>query len=436
MAFVLGLIYMIVTGAVLVSMAALFLRGKKEMSNRVYMVCQGMVVLWCGSQILVFLSQTKWQLMAAYFVGNVGICFVGAFWYYFAVLYTGGKVTGIRKYLPAALSACHYLLVLTNERHHLYYKEFAMGNIVHGGFFYTNVVVTYVFVILGAVTLYRHMETGQEKNGESHVFLKGSNKAKLLVAASVLVPVVFNAIYLTGLVQPAFDITPLGFAISIILVMLATVKYQFMDLTRELAITNEKLLLEQERNRIAQQVHDTAGHTLTMIQSYMKLADVSVKKQETEKAEEYLAEAKTLTSQGIRELRESINYLRREASYELVTQGIVQLADQVKEIPVEVTIQGEDSERYSHLSKVIYDTVRESITNALKYADGSRIEIVVRFQKNSVELVIGDDGRGCDVIVESNGIRGIRERIEKAGGTVRFFSSEGEGFLTRVKIPV
>jgi signal transduction histidine kinase len=347
---------------------------------------------------------------------------VGAFWYYFAVSYTGGTLRGICKYLPVTLSAMHYLLVLTNVWHHLYYTEFTTERVIHGPFFYTNVVMTYTFVIVGAVILYRHMEKG--------------TMAKTLVVTSVLVPVAFNAIYLTGLVQSLFDITPLGFAVSIFLTLLATVKYQFIDLRRELAITSEKLLLEQERNRIAQQVHDTTGHTLTMIQSYMKLAEMSVKNEEPDKTKEYLADARTLTSQGIRELRESINQLRKEASYELLTQGIMQLAAQVKEIPVEVTIRGEDSERYSHLSRVLYDTTREAITNSLKYAESTKIEIVVRFQGKSVELVIGDDGKGCEVIRENNGIRGIRERVEQAGGTVRFLSSAGEGFLIRVKIPV
>lgn len=432
MSFILGLIYLIVTGAVLASMAALFLRGEKTICNRVYMICQGMVALWCSSQILVLLAESKWELTVAYLIGNTGICFVGAFWFYFAVLYTGGKLAGFNKYFPAMLSVCHYLLVLTNDWHHLYYTSFSAEKIVHGRFFYTNVIITYVFVIVGAVILYRNMAA---KNQEPVTDGNGT-AARILVAASVLVPVLFNVIYLTGLVQSAFDITPLGFAISIILVMLATVKYQFMDLTKELAITNEKLLLEKERNRIAQQVHDTAGHTLTMIQSYMKLAEISVKNEENSKAEEYLSEARVLTGHGIRELRESINQLRKEQSYELVTQGVMQLADQVKEIPVEVTVQGDDSEKYSHLSKIVYDTVRESLTNALKYAEGSKIEIIIRFQENSIELVMGDDGKGCDVILENNGIRGIRERIEKAGGTVRFLSSAGEGFLTRIKLPV
>ena len=218
--------------------------------------------------------------------------------------------------------------------------------------------------------------------------------------------------------------------------MMAAFKYRFMNLKKELAITNEKLLLEQERNRIAQQVHDTAGHTLTMIQSYMKLAEISAGKENFEEVKGYLTEARQLTGQGIKELRESINMLREEAEYELVTQGVMQLANQMKEIPVEVTVRGEDDAKYSHLSKTVYDTVRESMTNTLKYAQATKMDVVIRFQKNFLELMIADDGKGCEDIKDNNGLRGIRERVQKAGGTVNFTSSPGEGFLTRVTLPI
>lgn len=423
MQLILGLIYIIVIGAVLFSMAALLFRGEESLSVRAYMVCQGMVVLWCGSQILQMMAQTRGELMAAFLLGNIGICFIGSSWFYFASLYSGRSLKGLGRILPVSLSVFHYLVVLTNEFHHLYYVDFTADEVLHGPLFYTNVVCTYFFTIAGAVCLYRNMKTEQPY-------------AKQLVVASVLVPVALNAVYLTGLVQPSFDITPLGFGISIVLIMLAVWKYRFMNLKKELAITSEKLLLERERNRIAQQVHDTAGHTLTMIQSYMKLAEVATDQEKPDEARAYLSEARTLTGQGIRELRESINMLRREAEYELVTQGVMQLANQVKEIPVEVTVRGEDDARYSHLSKTIYDTVRECITNTLKYARASKLDIIVRFQRDAVEVMIADDGAGCEGIRENNGIRGIRERIRDAGGTVNFVTSPGEGFLTRIRIPV
>lgn len=436
MEMLLGFIYLIVTGTVLVSMATLFLRGNRNKANLLYLIFQGLVAIWCSSQIMVLLSTAKWELSFAYLFGNIGICFIGMFWYYFAVVYTGGELKGVRRVVPLFCSFCHYVLVCTNGWHHLYYAQFDMNVILHGPFFYTNVVMTYFFIVVGAILIYKDILRVQEDEKEKENGHAPGRIARVLVVISVLIPVLMNAFYLTGLVKASYDITPLGFAASVILTMLATVKYQFIDLKRELAITNEKLLLEKERNRIAQQVHDTAGHTLTMIQSYMKLAQLAVEQSNEKDAKEYLEGARSLTSQGIRELRESINQLREEAEYELVTQGVMQLAGQVKEIPVEVTVQGQDSSKYSHLSKVIYDTVRESITNSLKYAQASKIEIIIRFQPERLQLTIGDDGKGCQEIKDNNGLRGIRERIEKVDGTVRFMSTEGEGFLTMVKIPV
>lgn len=423
MELILTIIYLVVTGAVLFSMAVLLFRGEPTAGNKNYLVCQGLVVIWCTSQVLQMTARTKGELTAVYLLGNIGICFLGAAWFSFARRYVGKPAGGLWMALPLGVSLFHYVMVLTNPLHHLYYVSLSLEEVSHGPFFYTNVCSTYLLTIGGSLILYRNM------NREKRL-------ARRLVIASVLVPVALNAIYLTGLVRPSFDITPLGFAVSIVLVMWATLKYRFMNLKRELDITTEKLLLEKERNRIAQQVHDTVGHTLTMIQSYMKLAEVSAAKGEQQEVGEYLSQARILTGNGLRELRESINMLRREAECELVTRGIMQLAGQMKEIPVEVTIRGEDDVRYSHLSKVLYDTVRESMTNTLKYAHATKMDVIIRFQKECVELMIADDGAGCEAVEENNGIRGIRERIREAGGTVSFVTAPGEGFLTRVRIPV
>lgn len=466
MDYVLGIFYIMVVGAVLVSMAALFFLGPDKLYKRIYLGCQTAVVVWCMSQVFVLLSDNTLELAVSYVFGNLGICSIGAVWYYFACTYTERQMNGVRRYVPGCVAVFHYLCVLTNPWHHLYYKIFDLENVEHGFFFYTNVLATYVFVVAGAVILYvkvgrnakndnsasdveetdetaggtaRNAKNDDSAAGVEEVDETAGNIARngqLIIVASVLIPVFFNAVYLSGLVSFAYDITPLGFGISIILVMLATMKYNFMDVNRELAITNEKLLLEKERNRIAQQVHDTAGHTLTMIQSYMKLAQVANDKGENEETGAYLTEARTLTSQGIKELREAINEMRQGETYELATKGIMQLAGQVKEISVEVTVKGEDSEKYSHLSKILYDCTRESITNTLKYANASKMEIVLKFKDNAVDLIISDDGCGCEDIKDNNGLTGIKKRVEDVGGTVRFVSAAGEGFLTRIHIPI
>ena len=574
----LGVLYVLIIGAVIVSMAVLLLRGKKENYNKMYLGCQGMVLLWCLSQIMILLSRNQAELVVSYLLGNVGVCFVGACWFGFALLYGKQSLSAWMRFLPFVLSGIHYLLILTNHWHHLYYTVFGGREVAYGLFFYTNVTETYVFVVAGAMLLYRGVERKKAEDGNLQTGTE-ADTAKHLIITAVLVPIILNLCYVTGMIHSSFDVTPLGFGISGILVLLATMRYRFMEInveafdvvlsglsdgvaifdqyvgqdapyqvmtiqslimemsriqdmvasdlqelsqsdsgigskrghggeftsedvqkqdgletaageiqeqqqvyqdaqghyfqvqvyqnmaeisvreiraeqpvvfvmkdisryyellrqSRELAVISERLALERERNRIAGQVHDTAGHTLTMIRSYMKLAVVANEKRELEQVQEYLEEARGLSSQGIKELRESINQLRKEADSELVTQGIMQLADQVKEIQVELTIQGKDSEKYSHLSRVLYDCVRETITNTLKYADASKLEIVLRFQEDGVGLMMADDGVGCDTLTDHNGLAGIRERVRGAGGTVKFITGQQEGFLTRIWLPL
>ena len=72
----------------------------------------------------------------------------------------------------------------------------------------------------------------------------------------------------------------------------------------------------------------------------------------------------------------------------------------------------------------------------MRYSEASRIDVILKFLDDRLELYILDNGKGCNEIHENNGLRGIKERTEKLGGTVRFASVEGEGFSTVIKIPV
>lgn len=234
--------------------------------------------------------------------------------------------------------------------------------------------------------------------------------------------------------------------------------FELLRQNRELAVSEQRLAIAQERNRIAQEVHDTTGHTLTMISSLVKLSRIACENEKKKKGEgkekdeegaeesgsdnnsdsieDYLNQAQELASQGIKELRCSINHLRQGNDRELVTEGIFQLTRQIKEIEVEVELQGEDGERYSHLSSVVCRCLREAITNCLKYARATHMDVIVKFGKNDLSLYVFDNGQGCARIEEHNGIRGIRERVEKAGGKVRFISAEGEGFQMVIQLPL
>ncbi|MCR5587439.1 MAG: hypothetical protein K6F77_07900 [Lachnospiraceae bacterium] len=423
-------IYISVIVTMVAGVTIVILKGKRTAYNNIYILFSSMIVLWSASQIMILESSTTKELWISYFVGNIGICFTGPLWLCFALLYSGYKHRKLM-ILPLSIGSINCALALTNPLTKLYYRTFEFGNVTHGPAFYVNIISTYIFMLIGSYILFRYM--GDQKNSGTN-----SRTPQIMILLAALFPWLLNLLYLVGIVKSEYDITPVGFGISSILLLHATIKYRFLDvdLKRELEITNVQLLLEKERNRIAQQVHDTAGHTLTMLQSYMKLADTAVTNGDTDEAHSLLTEGRTLTAKGIKEIRESINELRREAECELVTQGLVQLRNTSHELPIDLTIQGTDSEKYSHLSRIIYDTVRESITNTMKYANATKIDVFLNFQENALDVIIGDDGDGTDEIIENNGTRGIRERIEKVNGTVRFISSKGDGFMTRIHIPL
>lgn len=235
--------------------------------------------------------------------------------------------------------------------------------------------------------------------------------------------------------------------------------YELLQKKEELEQFRMNLAVEQERNRIAQEVHDTTGHTLTMIQSLLRLMRAELGQsgtgekyqQETvpglqgasgdgpsfeDSLQQYLTQAQELAAGGIRELRCAINEMRRGGSTLTVTQGIRQLAAGVHEMEIEVEIQGEDGEGYTPLSPVVYACLREAITNALKYAGASHMDVIVKFGQSSLSLYIFDNGQGCGAIQESNGLRGIRERAHAVGGTVRVMSAQGEGFQIVMELPL
>ena len=105
-------------------------------------------------------------------------------------------------------------------------------------------------------------------------------------------------------------------------------------------------------------------------------------------------------------------------------------------IETELCIQGTEDDRYSFCIKEMYDNCRETITNALRYSEADRIDVILKFLEDRVEMYILDNGKGCKEISEHNGLRGIRERTEGLGGSVRFSSVSGEGFNTIIKIPI
>ncbi len=216
--------------------------------------------------------------------------------------------------------------------------------------------------------------------------------------------------------------------------------YQLIEKTDELALARQKLALEQERNRIAQEVHDTAGHTFTMISSLAKLSKSRISEitpsSVTEELLEFADKTESLSRGGLTQLRCSINDLRADSFMSTVTAAVRTVVNAVRDIDINVCIQGAEDESYAFCVQNIYSSFRELITNSVRYSGADRIDVIIKFLGTQIELYVFDNGRGCAEITFHDGLRGITERTEALGGSAVFRSGDGIGFNAVIKIPV
>ena len=501
-------------------------KGNRSRQTFSFVICQILLNIWSAAQLFQLEAVTQRQLFLSYCVGNTGICFIGTAWLYLSFCTSGRKLPKYAARLMIVFSGIMWLFAMTNPLHRLFYSSFSIEGVEHGLLFYINIFYTYFCIIFGSALICRSI------SGDTN-----RRRQILLLSLSAIIPLVSNMLHLTGIAGTGYDITPLAFSVSSVLVLLATNRFGFLNVkelafdralesisegvavfgsngrmtfsnetfrkffgecsieelngimaehsgnssessdnteinmdgriislkqyfhkgknSRTLAVTviasditryyemarqkqalseaREKLAVERERNRIAQEVHDTAGHTLTMITSLARLIDVSSAKGDNAAVQQYAKEAQQLSSQGIAQLRISINNLRRRSENSLITEGLEQLVSSVRGIKVELCIQGEDSMKYSFCSNVIYENTREAITNCVKYSGADRMDIIVKLLPDSVEVYIMDNGCGCTDIVPGNGLKGMQERTEKAGGTIKFSSPDGCGFSIFMK---
>jgi signal transduction histidine kinase len=199
-----------------------------------------------------------------------------------------------------------------------------------------------------------------------------------------------------------------------------------------------------ERNRVARELHDTLEQGLAGITLQLEAVAGSLDASPGS-ARQSLDVARQMLRYSLEEARRSVMDLRSEALNGRDLAGaLTSLAQQmmagfspVVDVRVEGTVRRLDAAHEHHLLRIGL----EALTNALRHADAKRIDILLRFAADSVELVVRDDGCGLgqgrmDSPGAHFGLQGIRERVDKVGGTVTMDSQPGEGTRLAVIVPV
>ena len=183
-----------------------------------------------------------------------------------------------------------------------------------------------------------------------------------------------------------------------------------------------------ERLRIARDLHDVMGHSLTSLTIHLDVAS----RLATGPAAEHLSCARTVSGELLEQVR-SVVGRSRVAPIDLRT-ALQSLANSVKGLNVRVVLPEDLDILDPARADTILRCAQEAITNTLRHAGARQLVIEVQENGNGVIVMARDDGRGGKFVI-GHGLSGMRERFEMFGGSLSIASQEGEGFSIRGIIP-
>ena len=193
----------------------------------------------------------------------------------------------------------------------------------------------------------------------------------------------------------------------------------------------EELATIQERNRIAREIHDGLGHTLTV--ASMQLEAVRAR---PEDAPARLERVQHILREGLGELRRSVSMLRGGPSTpQAFARAIEELVAEHEgsELQVELVTEGTPRPLPGALGFALYRAAQEALTNVRRHAGARAAEVRLAYRTGSVALMVSDDGVGAAELVPGHGLSGLRERVALVGGTVEIESRPG--VVVRVEVP-
>jgi signal transduction histidine kinase len=202
---------------------------------------------------------------------------------------------------------------------------------------------------------------------------------------------------------------------------------------RDYATQAERLATAQERNRVARDIHDGLGHSLTVVQMQVKAAR-AVLPTDPAKADSVLAKAQEQAETALAEVRRSVRALREPRTTPL-PEALRALVSEAG-VPAEVTVSGAERPLPEEQREALFRTAQEGLTNVRKHAGAGQADLLLDYAEASVRVVVRDDGAGTDGHASTGfGLLGLRERAEHLGGKLDFTSAPGEGSALSMEVP-
>ncbi|PZO96042.1 MAG: two-component sensor histidine kinase [Streptococcus pyogenes] len=206
-------------------------------------------------------------------------------------------------------------------------------------------------------------------------------------------------------------------------------------------ILDTQNIVHRERKRIARDLHDTVSQELFASSMILSGISLSLEHLEQEQLKIQLEAVEEMLQNAQNDLRILLLHLRpTELANRTLTEGIEMI---LKELTDKSAIEVVYRENIGKLPKAVEDNLfriaQEFISNTLKHAKASRIEVYLNQADNEIELKMLDNGIGFDmdeVRDLSYGLKNIEDRVDDLAGTVQIISQKGKGVSMDVRLPV
>jgi signal transduction histidine kinase len=247
-----------------------------------------------------------------------------------------------------------------------------------------------------------------------------------------------------------------GIAIAVVPAMIALLRRSRRETEREVRAQERRRTAYEERLRIARDVHDVVGHSLSVITMQAGVALHLLEKRHalddrqapgqprSDQVAESLEAIKKTSREALAELRTTLGVFREDPDQPRAPlPGLGRLDDLVGALRAAGrTVEVVHEPVHDHVplpaavDQAAFRIIQESLTNVTRHTGSARATVRIGYAGDRLVVEVADDGPAGAVPAEGNGIRGMQERARAVGGTVTLSTNSPSGLVVRAELPI
>lgn len=207
---------------------------------------------------------------------------------------------------------------------------------------------------------------------------------------------------------------------------------------RETSAALAEASVYEERNRIAQEIHDIVGHTLTSTILQIEAGKRLLQKKDIDSGVERLVEAQDLVRHSLNEIRGSVHMLKedRYSDLTLMLKQLIRTTEHNAGVVIHAIIYDLPEMMPTAYKKAIYHALQEGLTNGIRHGQSKEFHFSLESVGANLQFRLKDCGLGVNPVVMGFGLRTMKERVEQLGGSLSIDSEVNEGCLLEIDLPM